>query len=104
MCGNKGASHHVEDRHHQDEGHGRHGEDQSQPRLVGNDDGRGRGQPGEEAEGALACSLLSTQTDRPQTDRPKRVREADDRYQRDRKRSERERERDTIHTLETLCC
>lgn len=51
--------HHVEDGHDQYEGGGRHGEDQSQPGVVG-DDGAGGpgGEPGERAEGAFS-SLLS---------------------------------------------
>lgn len=52
-------SHHVEDGHDQDEGGGRHGEDQSQPGVVGDDGAGGRGEPGQRAEGAFS-SLLST--------------------------------------------
>lgn len=40
------VSHHVEHGHHQYERSGRHGEDQSQPGIIGDDDAGGRGEPG----------------------------------------------------------
>lgn len=53
-------SHHIEDGHHQYQGGGRHGEDQSQPGIVGDDYAGGSGEPGERAEGAFS-SLLRMQ-------------------------------------------
>lgn len=47
------ASHHVKDSHHQYESGGRHGEDQSQPGVIGDDDARRSRKPGKRAEGAL---------------------------------------------------
>lgn len=53
-------SHHIEDGHHQYQGGGRHGEDQSQPGIVGDDNAGGSGEPGKRAEGAFS-SLLRMQ-------------------------------------------
>lgn len=51
------ASHHIEDGHHQYEGGGHYGDDQSQPGFVGNDDVRGSGKPGKGAERTLPSLL-----------------------------------------------
>lgn len=56
-------SHHVEHGHHQDESCGRHGEDQSQPGVVGDNDARGSREPWQGAERALP-SLLWMQRNR----------------------------------------
>lgn len=50
-------SHHIEDGHHQYQGGGRHGEDQSQPGIVGDDYAGGSGEPGERAEEAFSPLL-----------------------------------------------
>lgn len=55
--------HHIEHGHDQDESGGCHGEDQSQPGVVGDNAARGRGEPWEGAERALP-SLLWEQRNR----------------------------------------
>lgn len=57
------ASHHVKDSHDQHESSGRHGEDQSQPGVIGDDDARRSRKPCKRAEGPLP-SLLWIQRNR----------------------------------------
>lgn len=66
------ASHHVEDSHDQYESSGGHGEDQSQPGVIGDDDARRGREPRKRAERpfpSLLWTQRNTENDRKKEDR-----------------------------------